>query len=55
METAVLREKMKPTFGIEIQAASKWMSPWLAGLKTQIAQIAVAKSLQQFGREEEKT
>jgi hypothetical protein len=46
--------KLKPASRVDAPATSSWIAPWLNGLKFQIAQIAFAKSLQQFGREEEK-
>jgi len=50
----VLWEKMKPAPRVAVAAGSKRSVQWLAELKAQIAQVAFAKSLQQFGREEEK-
>ena len=55
MGAAVLWEKKKPAFRVERPAAREWIAPWFRGLKAQVAEIAFAKSLQQFGREEEKS
>jgi hypothetical protein len=55
MGAAVIWENTKPSLKAEAGAAVKWGAAWFVELKAQIAQIALAKSLQQFGREEEKS
>jgi hypothetical protein len=47
-------ERLKPILGVDATAPAQTMAAWLTSLKAQIAQVAMAKSLQQFGREEEK-
>jgi len=53
MGIAALWEKMKPAPRVAVPAGSKRSAEWFKELKAQIAQVAFAKSLQQFGREEE--
>jgi hypothetical protein len=47
-------EKMKRAFRAEMEEWRKWFAAGIAGLKAGVAEIAAAKSFQQFGREEEK-
>ena len=54
MGTAVFWEKLKPALrAAEIEQAERF-SMWLTSLKKGIAEVATTKSLQRFGREEEK-
>jgi len=45
---------MKRKFRTEMEEWRNWFAAWVAGLKAGVAEIAAAKSFQQFGREEEK-
>ncbi len=47
-------EKLKPADGAEMREPERPVGAWIAQLKQGLAAIAVAKSWQQFGREEEK-
>jgi len=51
---AAFGEKMKRKFRTEMEEWRNWFAAWVAGLKAGVAEIAAAKSFQQFGREEEK-
>ena len=54
MGAAALWEKVKPAFRAEMEEQEKWFAAWIVRLRTGVAEIAAAKSSQQFGREEEK-
>ena len=47
-------ERVKTTFGDDVNAEADFWTILLGPLKSRIAEIAVTKSSQQFGREEEK-
>jgi hypothetical protein len=46
--------KTKTTVRVEMEQQKEWLAELVARLKTGAAEIAAAKSSQQFGREEEK-
>ncbi len=54
MAATAFGEKMRRAFRTKMEEWRKWLAAGIAGLKAGIAEIAAAKSLQQFGREEEK-
>ena len=47
-------EKTKPAARAGMEEFSGWFATGIARLKAAVAEIATVKSLQQFGREEEK-
>jgi hypothetical protein len=49
-----LWEKLKPAVPMELKQSENWFAAGIARLKAAVAEIAAAKSSQQFGREEEK-
>lgn len=53
MRVAALWEKAKTAVRAETHERAGRFAAWIACLKAAIAEIAVAKSSQQFGREEE--
>jgi hypothetical protein len=54
MGTTVFWEKIKPAASAGMEESAGWFASGMARLKDVVAEIAIAKSLQQFGREEEK-
>jgi hypothetical protein len=54
MGTTALREKIKPAVRMELKQTENWFAAGIARLRAAVAEIAAAKSSQQFGREEEK-
>ena len=54
MRVAAFWEKAKPAVRAETQDLAGRFAAYIARLKAAIAEIAAAKSSQQFGREEEK-
>jgi hypothetical protein len=54
METTAFWQKMRLAPRAEMVALKKWFAARIARVKTGIVEIAVTKSSQQFGREEEK-
>jgi hypothetical protein len=54
MAVTAFGEKVKRAFRKEMQEGRKWFAVGIAGLKAGVGEIAATKSLQQFGREEEK-
>jgi hypothetical protein len=46
--------KVKPAVRAEMEEQGKWFAAWIVRLRAGVAEIATAKSSQQFGREEEK-
>lgn len=53
MGAAVIWRKIKPAVRAEMKEQEKWVAACVARLKVGIAQIAIARSFQHFGREEE--
>jgi len=53
MGAADFWERLKPADGAEQKGQEGPVGTWIARLKKGLAAIAAAKSLQQFGREEE--
>lgn len=47
-------QKLRPALRAETGALKKWFAAWIMRVKKGIAEVAAAKSSQQFGREEEK-
>jgi hypothetical protein len=54
MRVAAVWLKMRLVPRAEMEALKKWYAAWSARVKKGIAEVAAAKSSQQFGREEEK-
>jgi hypothetical protein len=54
MGAAAFWQKMILATRAEMGALKRWFAAWIARAKKGIVEIAVAKSLQQLGREEEK-
>lgn len=50
----MLWEKISPAVRAEMAEQKKRIAEWIDGVKAGVAEIAVTKSFQQFGREEEK-
>jgi hypothetical protein len=53
MSAAEFWRKVKPGDGAELKEKEEPATAWIAQLKKGLAAIAIAKSSQQFGREEE--
>lgn len=53
MRVAAFWRKVEPAVRAETQEQAGRFAAWIARLKAAIAEIAAAKSSQQFGREEE--
>jgi hypothetical protein len=53
MGAAAFSETCKPANGTELKEPEGPLGMWIAQLKLGLAAIAIAKSSQQFGREEE--
>lgn len=53
MRVEAFWEKAKPAVHAETHERAGRFAVWIACLKTTIAEVAAAKSSQQFGREEE--
>jgi hypothetical protein len=53
MGPAAFWERLKPADGTEMKEPERPVGAWIAQLKKGLAAIAIAKSSQQFGREEE--
>jgi hypothetical protein len=54
MRVAAVWLKMRLVPRAELGAIKKWLAAWGPRVKKGIAEVAAAKSSQQFGREEEK-
>jgi hypothetical protein len=54
MGAAAFWEKVKPAVRAGMEEQGKWFAAWIVRLRAGVAEIAAAKSSQQFGREEEK-
>ena len=54
MGSAEFREGIGHTVRTEVNEQRNWIAAWTAKMKTAIAEVAVMKSSQRFGREEEK-
>jgi len=52
MRAAALWEKIRLTVLAGVAQQEKWFAEWMARVKSGVAEIAAAKSFQQFGREE---
>ena len=52
MRAAALWEKIRPTVLAGVAEQEKRIAEWMARVKSGVAEIAAAKSFQQFGREE---
>jgi len=54
MAATAFWQKLRPAPRAETGALKKWFAAWIRRVKKGIAEVAAAKSSQQFGREEEK-
>jgi hypothetical protein len=54
MGAAAILEKIKPAARAWAEEHTGWFAAWIARLRAAVAEIAAAKSFQQYRRDEEK-